>query len=169
MFFFSCFILIFYSRFLSSLMFETEMSFKRFTNTNWIAKPSESVSQKRSTYIKYLEVKKSFDKINIPWWPWLKEHKGCDLQSACDSSHLEESRNLGYYFYIICDLRYNSNPLICLISKVFRSISPTCKPINSPSYTIFYTCIRHQNGSLVIMRHRRTDCISNLLWWRSKR
>ena len=98
-------------------MFETVMSFKRFTNTNWIAKPSESVSQKRSTYIKYREVKKSFDKINIPWWPWLKEHKGCDLQSACDSSHLEESRNLGYYFYIICDLRYNSNPLICLLVR----------------------------------------------------
>ena len=50
-------------------------------------------------------------------WPWLKEHKGCDLQSACDSSHLEESRNLGYYFYIICDLRYNSNPLICLLVR----------------------------------------------------
>ena len=50
--------------------------FQAFHKYKWIAKPSESVSQKRSTYIKYREVKKSFDKINIPWWPWLKEHKG---------------------------------------------------------------------------------------------
>ena len=137
--------------------------------TNWTAKPPESDSQKRSTYIKYWKVKKSLDKINIPWWPWLKEHKGCDLQSACDSSHLEESRNPSYYFYLICDPKYNSNPLICSISKVFRPIPPTCKPTNSPSYAIFYTCMRHQKGSLVIMRQRRMDCISNLLWWRSKR